>query len=529
MRLPRLQQGTTAQIVLRELCDRTRSLYGAYSVFVPISVSELLEMPHLRLTLHSGESGLDRAVSWTHTTDLPEPWHWVAGGELLMTNGMSMPRSAAGQEELVRQLVEHGATALAIGAEMYAPPLTKRLGKVSDELSFPVLWVAFPMPFVSISRTVAEATLLEQSQRLIRTERIYRALQLVSADKDGLRVLTGALSRELDCPVMICERESGGLWAGDGELEADVRAAVKEQRGRLRAGVMASNLNEDRRVLMTTLPTHADALLVCLPRPDTEPDAILLQHAATVCALGISQARLTIEHERRAGAEMLVQILDGSLSPAAIKERFVERGIDVATAVIVAARGKDEDNLRELHLQLWRSDTPHLTVHRTGLALSVVGSQSQSLDSYVRAVGHEARIGISDELGSAARIGQAEKEARWALDAAEERSMAHVRYAEAVPDLGPRTPEEADAFVRRVLQGVLSRSESESAELMTTLSTFLDHDRSWQRAAQVLHVHRQTVLYRIRKVEQLTGLRVSRTADLATLWVALRSWERRGR
>ena len=167
-----------------------------YGDWVPITVGELLEMPHLRLSLHSGESGLDRTVSWTHTTDLPEPWRWVAGGELLMTNGMSMPRTASGQEELLRQLVEHGAAALAIGAEMYAPPLTKRLRSVSDELSFPVLWVAFPMPFVSISRTVAEATLLEQSQRLIRTERIYRALQLVSADKEGLRVSDeGAVAR----------------------------------------------------------------------------------------------------------------------------------------------------------------------------------------------------------------------------------------------------------------------------------------------------------------------------------------------
>ena len=209
---------------------------------MPITVRELLEMPHLRLSLHAGGSGLDRDVSWTHTTDLPEPWRWVAGGELLMTNGMSMPRTAAGQEELIRQLVEHGAAALAIGAEMYSPALTQRLAKVSDELSFPVLWVAYPMPFVSISRTVAEATLLEQSQRLIRTERIYRALQLVSADKEGLRVLTASLSRELDCPVMICERESGGAWAGDEEPAEDVRTAVREQRGRLRAGVMASNL-----------------------------------------------------------------------------------------------------------------------------------------------------------------------------------------------------------------------------------------------------------------------------------------------
>ena len=98
-----------------------------------------------------------------------------------------------------------------------------------------------------------------------------------------------------------------------------------------------------------------------------------------------------------------------------------------------------------------------------------------------------------------------------------------------MPDLGPRTPDEADAFVRRVLQPVLNRPDPESGELLKTLSSFLEHDRSWQRTAQVLHVHRQTVLYRIRKVEQLTGLSVSRTMDLATLWVALRAWEQRAR
>ena len=123
-------------------------------------------------------------------------------------------------------------------------------------------------------------------------------------------------------------------------------------------------------------------------------------------------------------------------------------------------------------------------------------------------------------------MGEAEKEARWALDIAEKRSVAQVRYAEAVPDLGPRTPDEADAFVRRVLQPVLNRPDAESRELLATLSSFLEHDRSWQRTAKALHVHRQTVLYRIRKVETLTGLSVSRTMDLATLWVALRALER---
>lgn len=486
---------------------------------MPITVAELLEMPHLRLTLHSGAAGCDRTVSWTHTTDLPDPWRWVAGGELLMTNGMSFPKAAAAQEDLIRQLVEHGATALAIGAEMYCPPLTRRLATVSDELGFPVLWIAYPMPFISISRTVAEATLLEQSQRLIRTERIYRALQRVSADKDGLRELTESLSRELECPVVICERGSGGLWSGEEGPDAAVRAAVTGGKGRLRAGSMAAHLDDGRRVLTSTIPTHDDALLVCEPRPDHEPDAILLQHAATVCALGLSQARLTIEHQRRAGAELLVQILDGYFSPSSIEQHLVERHLEPHELVVIAARGDDPDRMRELHVQLWRNDTAHLTAHRSGLAISLVATDA--VDQYLDAVGDEARVGISLLVARASRVADAEREARWAAEIAESQRGGVVRYSEAVPELGPRTPDEARAFVRRILQPVLDRSEAESAELIQTLTRFLENGRSWQRTAETMHLHRQTVLYRIRKVERLTGLDVSETADLATLWVAL--------
>ena len=279
------------------------------------------------------------------------------------------------------------------------------------------------MPFVSISRTVAEATLLEQSQRLIRTERIYRALQMVSADKEGLRVLTGALSRELDCQVMICERTSGGLWTGDDGPAADVRAAVREQRGRLRAGVMARHLDVDRRVLMTTLPTHADALLVCLPRPDAEPDAILLQHAATVCALGISQARLTIEHERRTSAELLVQILDGHIPPEATKSTFSSAG-SMQPRLWPSPRGAKMREPARVARAALAQRYPAPDCAPLGSRAVHCRIRAGSLDRYIAAAGREARIGISDPVGSTNRIGEAEKEARWALDIAEKRSVA---------------------------------------------------------------------------------------------------------
>jgi purine catabolism regulator len=51
----------------------------------------------------------------------------------------------------------------------------------------------------------------------------------------------------------------------------------------------------------------------------------------------------------------------------------------------------------------------------------------------------------------------------------------------------------------------------------------LARDRSWQHAAADLHIHKQTLGYRIRKIEALTGRGLARTEHLAELWFALRA------
>jgi PucR family transcriptional regulator, purine catabolism regulatory protein len=42
-------------------------------------------------------------------------------------------------------------------------------------------------------------------------------------------------------------------------------------------------------------------------------------------------------------------------------------------------------------------------------------------------------------------------------------------------------------------------------------------------AAGELHIHKQTLGYRIRKIEHLTGRGLARTEHLAELWFALRA------
>ena len=60
---------------------------------------------------------------------------------------------------------------------------------------------------------------------------------------------------------------------------------------------------------------------------------------------------------------------------------------------------------------------------------------------------------------------------------------------------------------------------------MRSLSVFLEENRSWQRSAELLHVHKQTLVYRMHRLEELTGRDLRSTADVVQLWMGLRALE----
>ena len=76
-----------------------------------------------------------------------------------------------------------------------------------------------------------------------------------------------------------------------------------------------------------------------------------------------------------------------------------------------------------------------------------------------------------------------------------------------------------------ILGPLLAYDAEHSSELVHTLEEFLRANRSWQRASEVLYVHKQTLVYRIKRVEELTGRHLDDTADVAELWFALQALE----
>jgi DNA-binding PucR family transcriptional regulator len=74
-----------------------------------------------------------------------------------------------------------------------------------------------------------------------------------------------------------------------------------------------------------------------------------------------------------------------------------------------------------------------------------------------------------------------------------------------------------------VLDPVLAYDARTGAGLRETLEAFLDCSGSWSRAAEQLHLHVNTVRYRIGRVEELTGRDLGSFPDRVDVFLALRS------
>jgi PucR family transcriptional regulator, purine catabolism regulatory protein len=231
------------------------------------------------------------------------------------------------------------------------------------------------------------------------------------------------------------------------------------------------------------------------------------------------------ERQRRQGADLLSQLLDRRIDPWVAGPLIADAGLDLAISVLAVARAGDERATPELHRKLARSHVPHLLLV-TDRLLHVVLPEA-AIDGQLGELAEAGRgaVGSSGRITAAARLPDAAQEARWALGVAEAEGRSFVRYGDPTTLLLPRSVTEAQALVSRILGLLIDHDAEHGTTYVNTLRAVLRHNRSWHLAAAELHVHKQTLGYRIRRIEQLTGRGLAETEHLAEWWFALRAYD----
>ena len=504
-------------------------------VDMAITVKELTELPHLRIEVLGGSSGLGHTVTWAHASDLDEPWGWLSGGELLMKNGRTLPRSEDEQVVFIEGLFSARTSALVIGSDPESPPLSERALQRADELNIPILRVPYSMSFIVLSRTVADALLSEETSRATRTEKIYDTIHAaVAGDDPG--VFWRRLKTELSCELYIVDAETLDPVLDSTPPPPDgLRNRLREEiaaQGEAVPGSLRFAGQSKSEVVVVEVPYEEPTFLISSYPNKLPLDLVLLQHAATAVAVEVAYASLRADYQRELGTALLSQLLERRLDGQTGTTGLQQHAISSATAFLLAVDGLNPTEERRLHIGLLRRGITHLLLRRDGVFFLLLEARPGNIEHQVLSpkvkllldrLGQNHTIGISNALVESSRMPAAAREALWALAGAS-KDFPIMTYEDASPLPALQSQEEGRALVDRVLGSLIEYDAANGSDLIHSLSVFLETRRSWQKCAEVLNIHRQTVIYRMRRVEQLTKRTLSETSDLSILWLALSTY-----
>jgi hypothetical protein len=508
---------------------------------------DLLEVPELGLRLlHGSAPALRQPVRWVYTTDLLDPGRYLSGGELVVS-GLVWRTGPADSERFVGTLARAGACALAAGDALFHG-VPDDLVAACREHDLVLLGVPEDVSFGTLTEHVVGHVDAERRARL--EARLGQQRQLLTGLAEGrsLEDLAAQVAADtgLTCRVLTATgrhvvRGPRALGAADLDrvtrcfLTADRLPAVTEVPPARRFSVFGVGPALGQR--MTSWMVAAEGVW-----SGWEPGAAdTVRELAALAALERARQDEGLRVGRQIAEGALEMVAGGAGGQPEARARLREAGLDPARplAVAVAAFSGRPDLAEDARSVL--DDAAALlgapvVARREDGAVALLPAEEPGYADTLReallrlapGVGRgQLTVGVSEASEPAALAG-AWDEARYARRLAELRSdpvavvtgaevTSYVLLLATVPDEVRRT------FAARVLGPVVDYDDRHDAGLCDTLAAFLDCSGSWSRTAERLHLHVNTVRYRIARVEALTGRSLGSLEDRVDVFLALRS------
>ncbi|MEV4564737.1 helix-turn-helix domain-containing protein [Nonomuraea sp. NPDC049419] len=517
-------------------------------------LSDLLAIEDLRLTLLAGDPA--REFAGVYVTDLPEPGRYLAGGELVLT-GLTWWREPGDSDRFVAALAESGVAALGAGQALLGH-VPGDLVAACERAGLPLLEVPVEVSFRTLAELAARRQAGDARDALGRHRRLVAAL----AEGAGLAELFELTAAELGV--------TGAVLSASGEV---VVGAADDPVGLATTYLTAPRLPvlAGRHTIFAVGRGHRAAGWALACDGDLMDRADVGYELAACVGLERSRVEEGRRVERRLAEQLIVAALAGA-DPAELNARLRTCGIGaseryaVVNAVAVrpgATRGPDPATLggriveellgREIVAAAGADGAVAVVPLREGSTGGGSGSGTQGgieggtaggagggagggaaeLAARLRAGAEVVAalpdtrlcVGLSGALTGAAAVKGGVEEAGHARRLAEDRAGGVVTSDEIYTHallLATVPSDVRRSFSRRLLSPLLDYDRRHQSDLVRTLGVFLDRAGSWNSCAEQLHVHVNTVRYRVRRIEELTGRDLSTMADRVDFFLALR-------
>jgi PucR family transcriptional regulator, purine catabolism regulatory protein len=477
-------------------------------------LADLLAEESFGLELLTG--GSDAPVRGAHAVEVDAPARWLAADWVMLTTGVRLRGNVEAQRALVPQLEEGGVSALGFGVGLGFKRVPPALVEVAGEHGFPVFAVPYETPFREIIHYVDSALTSGDEHVFRRLTALQRYLVDALRTPQPERAMVERLAKFLDASVVLLGAE-GRPETVAGKAPPD---ALLDEVHAQPAGLVELEVEGWFAVATPVLarPDQAERWLV-LASPRRGFISKLAKPAAEATApLLAAMARLgdVVRDQEQAVKGAL---LEEALEPVAARDlpplaaRAAAFGIDFAQpARLVVVR---DAGGRELVSRLEAHRIPHLVQQREGSLLALVqGGDEPVLAALSDLPGAVIGIGrcvdaITDAHHSLRDAELAVAHGRRGIVRFEDFDLGTFMVSEIPPDrLGPKVDE-----ILSVLRA--------NPPLHEAVRAYFEHDLDIAATAASLHMHRNSLRYRLARTEQLLGRSLKQPSTIAAIHIAL--------
>lgn len=535
-----------------------------------VSVSDVLNLPLMReAQVVAGEAGLDmREVRWVAVIEGPVE-DFVDPGELILSSGMG--RDGEGLRELIAELVASGAAAMCIGVgpQRFFEEIGDLAKDIADRNRFPLIEIPWGIRFADVTRATVDLILADRHGPLEAESGSGRFTHVV-LDGLGFKGVADMLESVLPRAVVILDgdlrpqafgRRAEALLGERGIAacrSAGENLTLDEagELGRLFAAEAPRSVPGLGRLglgpglgMMVTAQGAVVAHVHAMEAGEGEPrisefDALILSQAAEAVAMEAARRRAAAEAEARVRGHFLWGLASGSIGP----------DIDVATDASLLGydaraeyhvgllQSEERERVPELERRLIRQAgslgaQPHTARQGSQLLLLVeAGDRPEGVPpellARLRAWAADSQwpdfsAGIARGGWRLGELASAYAQAKLTLNIG--RALTGPgRVAEAA-ELAPflmishlADDPQAKETAITTLGALIDYDQRTGRGLLETLEAYLDEGGNASRTARRLFLSRHSLLYRIGKIEQLTGHSLESRDDRFVVELSLR-------
>lgn len=528
-----------------------------------LTVAEALQLNEMQgAELVAGMDGIHKPISWVHNSGVPDAHNWINGGELVLTTAINMPDNLPEQVDFIQALANKGIAGLAIAVGRYIERIPEEWCATANAHHLPLIAIPYKSRFIDIARAVNERIAQESVALVRRALHINQVLSRLVLDGGGLADLANVLADLIGQSISI-ETDRFDALASANIAEIDEARRYTLEHGR--TNPLLIQTLEDMGTLSTIRETLRPVQLPKLPQvgldmerilapivvhgeiygymwiiadgsPLSDIDRLALESGATVAALMMLHREAVQTAEASLKGSLLNQLIEGDPErESLLTDQAIRYGIDLNkpyTMLVMDVLTHENASPVRLYRRVNRLASERnwqaVVSQFAGQVVMLLSTQKDPLEAaefiHQRLERNDLRIGVSaihqmpgsvagayaeclETLRITSRLGDERRTICF-----DELGYIHTIYHAGAGSLRGNV----HAASLRLLR------EETQADLFRTLEVYLDLGGNGVATAEVLHIHRSTLNYRLQRIGQITHANLSDPITRLNLQVTLK-------